>query len=162
MGDERGNHIQEARVTPLAIAIGSQMLHATGLAWSEKYKSTGNIACTFFGDGATSEGDFHEAANFAANLDLPVVFVCQNNGWAISTPSIIECSAPTVAQRGLAYGMDSIQVDEKELKNIGNGNLLDVRNFPNDSECLVTHKDKVVAMYKKFNDSYYKPVKVLI
>ena len=58
--------------------------------------------------------------------------------------------------------MDSIQVDEKELKNIGNGNLLDVRNFPNDSECLVIHKDKVVAMYKKFNDSYYKPVKVLI
>jgi len=115
MGDERGNHIQEARVTPLAIAIGSQMLHATGLAWSEKYKSTGNIACTFFGDGATSEGDFHEAANFAANLDLPVVFVCQNNGWAISTPSIIECSAPTVAQRGLAYGMDSIQVDGNDL-----------------------------------------------
>ena len=115
MGDERGNHIEETRVTPLAIAIGSQMLHATGLAWSEKYKGTDNIACTFFGDGATSEGDFHEAANFAANLDLPVVFVCQNNGWAISTPAILECSAPTVAQRGLAYGMDCIQVDGNDL-----------------------------------------------
>jgi pyruvate dehydrogenase E1 component alpha subunit len=115
MGDERGNHIEDVRVTPLAIAIGSQMLHATGLAWSEKYKGTGNIACTFFGDGATSEGDFHEAANFAANLDLPVVFVCQNNGWAISTPTKLECSAPTVAQRGVAYGMDCIQVDGNDL-----------------------------------------------
>jgi len=115
MGDERGNHISEVRCTPLAIAIGSQMLHATGLGWSEKYKKTGNIACTFFGDGATSEGDFHEAANFAANLDLPVVFVCQNNGWAISTPTSVECSAPTIAQRGLAYGMDCIQVDGNDL-----------------------------------------------
>ena len=115
MGDERGNHIDECNVTPLAIAIGSQMLHATGLAWSSKYKKDGAIACTFFGDGATSEGDFHEAANFAANLDLPVVFVCQNNGWAISTPTKLECSAPTVAQRGIAYGMDCVQVDGNDM-----------------------------------------------
>jgi len=115
MGDERGNHIEDVHVTPLAIAIGSQMLHATGLAWASKYKGDGAIACAFFGEGATSEGDFHEAANFAANLDLPVVFVCQNNGWAISTPTRIECSAPTVAQRGIAYGMDCIQVDGNDL-----------------------------------------------
>ncbi len=115
MGDERGNHIDECNVTPLAIAIGSQMLHATGLAWASKYKKDGAIACTFFGDGATSEGDFHEAANFAANLDLPVVFVCQNNGWAISTPTKLECSAPTLAQRGIAYGMDCVQVDGNDL-----------------------------------------------
>ncbi len=115
MGDERGNYIDECNVTPLAIAIGSQMLHAAGLAWSSKYRGDGAIACTFFGDGATSEGDFHEAANFAANLSLPVVFVCQNNGWAISTPTKLECSAPTVAQRGVAYGMECIQVDGNDL-----------------------------------------------
>ncbi len=115
MGDERGNHVNECNVTPLAIAIGSQMLHATGLAWASKYKKDGAIACTFFGDGATSEGDFHEAANFAANLNIPVVFVCQNNGWAISTPTKLECSAPTVAQRGLAYGMDCVQADGNDL-----------------------------------------------
>ena len=115
MGDERGNHIENVNVTPLAIAIGSQMLHATGLAWASKYKGDGAIACTFFGDGATSEGDFHEAANFAASLSLPVVFVCQNNGWAISTPSSVESAAPTFAQRGLAYGMDCIQVDGNDL-----------------------------------------------
>ncbi|MGI9012647.1 MAG: pyruvate dehydrogenase (acetyl-transferring) E1 component subunit alpha [Phycisphaerales bacterium] len=116
MGDERGNEIPEGlNITPLAIPIGTQMLHATGLAWAEKYRKSGTIACTFFGDGATSEGDFHEAANFAANLDLPVIFFCQNNGWAISVPSKIQCSAPTVAQRGVAYGMESVQLDGNDI-----------------------------------------------
>jgi pyruvate dehydrogenase E1 component alpha subunit len=91
------------------------MLHAAGLAWASKYRGEDGIACTFFGDGATSEGDFHEAMNFAANLDLPVVFVCQNNSWAISTPTTVNCSAPTVAQRGLAYGMHSVQVDGNDI-----------------------------------------------
>jgi len=116
MGDERGNQIPEGlHVTPIAIPIGTQMLHATGLAWAAKYRKEDGIACTFFGDGATSEGDFHEAANFAANLDLPVVFFCQNNGWAISVPTKIQCSAPTIAQRGLAYGMDCVQCDGNDI-----------------------------------------------
>jgi pyruvate dehydrogenase E1 component alpha subunit len=116
MGDERGNQIPEGLfMTPLAIPIGTQMLHATGLAWAAKYRKEDRIACTFFGDGATSEGDFHEAANFAANLDLPVIFFCQNNGWAISVPTKIQCSAPTVAQRGLAYGMDCVQCDGNDI-----------------------------------------------
>jgi pyruvate dehydrogenase E1 component alpha subunit len=116
MGDERGNQIPPGvYATPLAIPIGTQMLHAAGLAWAAKYRGADRIACTFFGDGATSEGDFHEAANFAANLDLPVIFVCQNNQWAISVPTKIQCSAPTVAQRGLAYGMECIQVDGNDL-----------------------------------------------
>ena len=72
MGDERGNQIPEGlNITPLAIPIGTQMLHATGLAWASKYRGEEGIACTFFGDGASSEGDFHEAANFAANLEYP-------------------------------------------------------------------------------------------
>lgn len=116
MGDERGNQIpRELCMTPLAIPIGTQMLHATGLAWAHKYRGEDAIACTFFGDGATSEGDFHEAMNFAANLDIPVIFYCQNNFWAISVPGKIQCSAPTVAQRGIAYGMDCIQCDGNDL-----------------------------------------------
>ena len=116
MGDERGNAIpRELFCTPLAIPIGTQMLHAAGLAWAAKYRDEKRIACTFFGDGATSEGDFHEAMNFSANLDLPVVFLCQNNFWAISVPGRIQCSAPTLAQRGLAYGMDCIQCDGNDL-----------------------------------------------
>jgi pyruvate dehydrogenase E1 component alpha subunit len=116
MGDERGNQIPEGVCcTPIAIPIGTQMLHAAGLAWAAKYRGEDRIACTFFGDGASSEGDFHEAANFAANLDLPVVFVCQNNKWAISVPTRIQCSAPTIAQRGVAYGMECVQVDGNDL-----------------------------------------------
>jgi pyruvate dehydrogenase E1 component alpha subunit len=116
MGDERGNAIpREHHATPIAVPIGTQMLHATGLAWAAKYRGEKQIACTFFGDGATSEGDFHEAANFAANLDIPVVFVCQNNFWAISVPGRIQCSAPTVAQRGIAYGMPCLQVDGNDI-----------------------------------------------
>jgi len=116
MGDERGNRTPDGiACTPLAIPIGTQMLHAAGLAWAAKYRGEDRIACTFFGDGATSEGDFHEAANFAANLDLPVIFVCQNNSWAISVPTKIQCSAPTVAQRGLAYGMHCVQCDGNDL-----------------------------------------------
>ena len=116
MGDERGNHIpQDVCATPLSIPIGTQMLHATGIAWAQKYRKTGAIACTFFGDGATSEGDFHEAANFAANLELPVIFFCQNNGWAISVPAKIQCSAATLAQRGVAYGMPCVQCDGNDL-----------------------------------------------
>ncbi len=116
MGDERGNQIPEdLHITPIAIPIGTQMLHATGLAWASKYRGDGGISCTFFGDGATSEGDFHEAANFASNLDLPVIFLCQNNGWAISVPSSIQSSAPTFAQRGVAYGMHSVQCDGNDL-----------------------------------------------
>jgi len=116
MGDERGNAIPEGvYATPISIPIGTQMLHAAGLAWAAKYKGEDRIAVTFFGDGASSEGDFHEAANFAANLDLPVVFACQNNCWAISVPTKIQCSAPTIAQRGMAYGMECVQVDGNDL-----------------------------------------------
>jgi pyruvate dehydrogenase E1 component alpha subunit len=116
MGDERGNAMpREHHATPIAVPIGTQMLHATGLAWAAKYRGEKQIACTFFGDGATSEGDFHEAANFAANLDIPVVFVCQNNFWAISVPGRIQCSAPTLAQRGIAYGMPCMQVDGNDI-----------------------------------------------
>ena len=116
MGDERGNNIDPGIcVTPIAVPIGTQMLHATGLAWASKYRGEKRIACTFFGDGATSEGDFHEAMNFAANLDIPVIFFCQNNYWAISVPGRIQCSAPTVAQRAIAYGMDTIQCDGNDL-----------------------------------------------
>ena len=116
MGDERGNNIDPSLcVTPIAVPIGTQMLHATGLAWASKYRGEKRVACTFFGDGATSEGDFHEAMNFAANLDIPVVFFCQNNHWAISVPGRIQCSAPTVAQRAIAYGMDTIQCDGNDI-----------------------------------------------
>jgi pyruvate dehydrogenase E1 component alpha subunit len=116
MGDERGNQIPEGvNMTPLSIPIGTQMLHATGIAWAYKLRKEPKVAITYFGDGATSEGDFHEAMNFASTLQVPCVFFCQNNHWAISVPREMQMNSETVAQKAIAYGMPTIQVDGNDL-----------------------------------------------
>ena len=116
MGDERGNQIPDGvNMTPLSIPIGTQMLHATGIAWAFKLRKEPRVAITYFGDGATSEGDFHEAMNFASTLQVPCVFFCQNNQWAISVPREIQMNSETVAQKAIAYGMPTIQVDGNDL-----------------------------------------------
>ena len=74
-----------------------------------KYRGHPQVAMTFFGDGATSEGDFHEALNFAGVFQAPVVFVCQNNQWAISIPRAKQTHSKTLAQKALAYGLPGIQ-----------------------------------------------------
>ncbi|MBM3324575.1 MAG: pyruvate dehydrogenase (acetyl-transferring) E1 component subunit alpha, partial [Calditrichaeota bacterium] len=97
---------------PISIIVGSQTLHAVGIAYAMKYRGeTGSAVVTFFGDGATSQGDFHEAMNFAAVWKVPVVFICQNNQWAISLPRSKQTSSKTLAQKAIAYEMPGIQVD---------------------------------------------------
>jgi len=116
MGDERGNQIPEGVCqTPLCIPIGTQMLHATGIAWAFKMRKEPRVAITFFGDGSTSEGDFHEAMNFAAVFQVPCVFFCQNNQWAISVPRESQTASETIAQKAVAYGMPTTQVDGNDL-----------------------------------------------
>src|SRR5438045_1819219 len=116
MGDERGNAIpKQYMMNPLCIAIGTQTLHAVGIAWAFKLRKEDRIVLSYTGDGATCTGDFHEAMNFATLLQVPVVFTCMNNGWAISVPTCGQCHAETLAQRALAYGMPTIQVDGNDL-----------------------------------------------
>ncbi len=116
MGDERGNQIPEGvKQTPLCIPIGTQMLHATGIAWAKKMQQEKVVVATYFGDGATSEGDFHEAMNFASTFQVPCIFVCQNNQWAISVPREQQMNSATVAQKALAYDMPTVQVDGNDL-----------------------------------------------
>ncbi len=116
MGDERGNQIPDGvNVTPISIPIGTHMLHAAGIAWAQKLQGNDTAVFTFFGDGATSEGDFHEAMNFATVLKVPAVFICQNNKWAISTPGSKQSAAETFAQKGLAYGAHTIQIDGNDI-----------------------------------------------
>jgi pyruvate dehydrogenase E1 component alpha subunit len=116
MGDERGNRIPEGvNCTPICIPIGTQMLHATGLAWAFKLRREDRVVATYFGDGATSEGDFHEAMNFASTFQVPLIFICQNNQWAISVPRDVQTASETIAQKAIAYGMPSIQVDGNDL-----------------------------------------------
>jgi len=116
MGDERGNQIPEGvNITPISIPIGTHMLHAAGIAWALKLRKEEAVAFTFFGDGATSEGDFHEAMNFACTLKLPCVFICQNNQWAISVPRSKQTASETFAQKGLAYGAECLQIDGNDV-----------------------------------------------
>ena len=116
MGDERGGRVpDEVNVLPPSITVGGHMIHAVGLAWAEKLRGTDRVALTSFGDGATSEGDFHEAMNFAAVYQTPVVFFCQNNGYAISYPVHEQTRAETIAAKASAYGMPGVRVDGNDV-----------------------------------------------
>ncbi len=115
-GFDEGARIEEGRNDlPIAVPIASQTLHAVGLGFGINYRKTDQVVLVFFGDGATSEGDFHEAMNFAAVFQTPVVFVCQNNQWAISVPRERQTRSETLAQKAIAYGMPGIQVDGNDI-----------------------------------------------
>lgn len=113
--NEGGQIDPELRNLPIAIPVGSQPLHAVGLGYGIKYHKKQEVVMTFFGDGATSEGDFHEALNFAGVFQLPVIFVCQNNHWAISIPRARQTRAKTLAQKAMAYGIPGIAVDGNDI-----------------------------------------------
>jgi pyruvate dehydrogenase E1 component alpha subunit len=100
---------------PVTIPVATQLPHAVGLAYAAQYRGDDVVIMTFFGDGATSEGDFHEALNFAGVWHVPVVFVCQNNQWAISVPLKKQTHSRTLAQKALAYGIPGIQVDGNDV-----------------------------------------------
>ena len=115
-GDERGGDVPEGvNVLPPSITVGGHMIHAVGLSWAEALQGTDRIALTSFGDGATSEGDFHEAMNFAAVYETPTVFLCQNNGYAISYPTAEQTKSESIAGKADAYGMPGIQIDGNDV-----------------------------------------------
>lgn len=115
-GDERGGQpAEDVTVMPPSITVGGHMVHAVGLSWAEKMKGSGKIALTMFGEGATSEGDFHEAMNFAGVFHTPTVFFCQNNQYAISAPREIQTASDSIAQKALAYGMVGYLVNGNDV-----------------------------------------------
>ncbi|RMD65894.1 pyruvate dehydrogenase (acetyl-transferring) E1 component subunit alpha [Candidatus Pacearchaeota archaeon] len=114
-GDERGMDLGKVNVFPVSIPVGTHPLHAVGAAYAYKFQKKNAVTLAYFGDGATSEGDFHEAMNFAGVWQAPVVFICQNNQWAISTPASKQTAAKTLAQKAIAYGMRSVQVDGNDV-----------------------------------------------
>jgi pyruvate dehydrogenase E1 component alpha subunit len=116
MGREEGNLIPEGqRNLPICVPVASQLPHAVGLAMAARLRRDPCAVLTYFGDGATSEGDFHEACNFAGVFQVPVVFVCQNNQYAISVPRDRQTRARTLAQKAIAYGFEGVQVDGNDL-----------------------------------------------
>ena len=100
---------------PVAVPVGTQCVHAAGIAWGIKLDKKKAAAIVYFGDGATSEGSFHEGLNFCGALKLPAIYFCQNNQWAISTPRSKQTAAKTLAQKAIAYGVHGIQVDGNDF-----------------------------------------------
>ncbi len=112
MGHEDGNAALAAiDVFPLNISIGSHIPHAVGWSWAAKLRGDERVSVVHFGDGSTSEGDFHEAMNVAGVYDTPTIFFCNNNQWAISVPRERQTASATFAQKAHAYGFEGIQVD---------------------------------------------------
>lgn len=112
MGSEEGNRTpKEINNFPVSVPVGSQTLHAVGTAWAMKIKKEKSCTVVCFGDGGTSEGDFHEAMNFAGVFKTPTVFICQNNQYAISVPRAQQTAAKTIAQKAGAYGFQGVQID---------------------------------------------------
>jgi len=103
------------KVAPQTTPLATQLLHAVGVAHAARLKSEDTVVMALCGDGATSEGDFHEALNFAAVFAAPVVFLVQNNKYAISVPLARQSVAPSLAAKGIGYGVPGIQVDGNDL-----------------------------------------------
>ena len=114
-GDIPDSYPYEVHCLPFQISLGTQMLHAVGLAQAIKYEQKPHVVVAVCGDGATSEGDFHEALNLAGVFKVPVVFVVLNNGWAISVPRHQQTAAKRIADRGPGFGIPSYVVDGNDL-----------------------------------------------
>jgi pyruvate dehydrogenase E1 component alpha subunit len=116
MGFEEGFKFTEAsHILPFSVPIASQLLHGTGIGYAIKYQKKDEVVMAFVGDGGTSEGDFHEALNFAGVWKVPVIFVVQNNQYAISVPVKMQTASLNIAIKSKAYGIKGIKVDGNDL-----------------------------------------------
>lgn len=115
-GDERGQLTPDhLNIFPFCVSVGTHIPHAVGAAMAARYRRDPIAVVAYFGDGATSKGDFHEGFNMAGVFRLPVVFICQNNQWAISIPVKEQTAAASLAQKAVAYGFEGIQVDGNDV-----------------------------------------------
>lgn len=163
---------------PVCVPIASQLLHAAGIGMAMNLRDEKGVVMTYFGDGASSEGDTHEAMNFAAVYQAPVVFVCLNNQYAISVPLAKQMKNETIAQRAIAYGMPGIRVDGNDVLAVyvatqeaierarrGEGPTLiegltyrftphttadDPKRYRTDEECQLWTKREPLARFKKY------------
>lgn len=115
-GDERGSDYScHSKDLPICVPIASQCLHAAGVAFTFKYRKQASVAVVCIGEGGTSEGDFYEAINVAGTWNLPIVFVVNNNQWAISVPRDKQTSTQTIAQKAIAAGFEGKQIDGNDV-----------------------------------------------
>ena len=106
---------KKAKVAPVGDLTGTHIPHAVGFAWAAKAKKEDLVVLVYFGEGATSSGDFHNGLNMAGVFKVPVVFFCRNNGWATSTPAKRQTASASFAGKGVAYGIPGVRVDGGDL-----------------------------------------------
>lgn len=106
---------RQANMLSISSPIGTQIVHATGIALGMKIRGDGRVCLTYMGDGATSSNDFHTGLNFAGVYKAPCIFACINNQWAISVPVVNQTASETIAQKAEAYGMPGIRVDGNDV-----------------------------------------------
>jgi pyruvate dehydrogenase E1 component alpha subunit len=115
-GNEQGSKFPEnVKMLPISVPIASQLNHAVGIAMASNIKGEDEVTLTYVGDGGTSQGEFHEAVNFAAVFNAPLIVIIQNNQYAISVPRSEQTKADTLAQKAVAYGIHGIQVDGNDI-----------------------------------------------
>ncbi len=116
LGRRTGANIPDGvKILPHQISLAAQLPHAVGLGWGLKLQGNDGVVAVYFGDGASSEGDFHESCNLAGVTKAPVLFVLQDNGWAISTPRAIQTATTDFASRAPGYGFPGVTVDGNDL-----------------------------------------------
>ena len=117
LGRQMPNHFGERRLNIVQVSspIGTKIPHAAGAAFAMKYRGEKNVAICYFGEGATSEGDFHVGLNFGAVQRVPCIFFCRNNGYAISTPACKQFACSSIAVKGESYGIQSLKVDGNDF-----------------------------------------------
>jgi pyruvate dehydrogenase E1 component alpha subunit len=116
--EDGGSAFKSINSLAVAVPVGTQIQHAVGLAYAQKYLKTGNAVVAYIGDGGTSEGDFYEAINFGGVMKVPLVVIIENNQWAISVPRSRQSAAQTLAQKAIAAGIDCMQVDGNDAVSV--------------------------------------------
>ena len=105
----------ERNILSVSSPVATQLLHATGIAYAAKVRKTGQVAITYVGEGSSNQGDFHEGLNFAGIHRLPVIYVVENNGFAISVPMAMQSAVPDIAMRAAGYNMPGVVVDGADV-----------------------------------------------
>lgn len=116
-GRQMPNHFgsKDINVVPVSSPIGTKIPHCAGCAYAMKLQGESSVAICYFGEGATSEGDFHAGLNFAAVRKVPAIFFCRNNGYAISTPAKEQFASEGIAPKGVGYGIQTLRVDGNDF-----------------------------------------------
>ena len=115
-GDERGlAGPEEINMLPACVSVATQIPQAVGAAFALRFRRVEAVSAVYFGEGASSKGDFHEGLNIAGVFKLPVLFICQNNQWAISLSRDRQSASQTIAQKAVAYGFEGVQVDGNDV-----------------------------------------------